>query len=57
MRDTTVLEEGVQKIFPAVKVPEQCSLVLLVVVSLREGKALGSEDSKGIEQTCPTRRP
>jgi hypothetical protein len=31
------------KIFPSLKVPRQCSLVLLMVqVRLREGKALGS---------------
>jgi hypothetical protein len=34
------------KHFPALKVPRQCPLVLLVVVRLIEGRALGSEKGK-----------
>jgi hypothetical protein len=37
-----------QKMFPALKVPRQCPLFLLVEVHLREGKALGSEKVKGL---------
>jgi hypothetical protein len=35
--------------FPALKVPRQWSLVLLVEVCLREGKVFGSEKVKGLE--------
>jgi hypothetical protein len=42
--DTTF--NGRQKHFPALKVPMQCLLVLLVHIRLREGKALGSEKVK-----------
>jgi hypothetical protein len=37
---------GIQKYFPALKVPRQCPLFLLVEICLREGKALESE--KGV---------
>jgi hypothetical protein len=33
---------------PTLKVPRQCSLVRLVEVHLRNGKALGSEEGKGL---------
>jgi hypothetical protein len=39
---------GGEKIYPALKVPSQCPLVLLVEASLREGKALGNGEGKGI---------
>jgi hypothetical protein len=35
---------------PALKVPSQCPFVLLVEVRLTEGKALGSEESKGFRK-------
>jgi hypothetical protein len=31
------------------KVPRQCLLVLLVEICLKEGKALGSEEGKGLK--------
>jgi hypothetical protein len=37
---------GGRKICPALKVPTLCPIFLLVEVSLREGKALGSEKCK-----------
>jgi hypothetical protein len=41
---------GGKKIFcPVLKVPRYCPLVLLVAVSLREGKALGSKKGKELE--------
>jgi hypothetical protein len=44
VRDTTVGGGGARNYFsPVLKVPRQCSLVLLVEVCLREGGALGSE--------------
>jgi hypothetical protein len=36
-------------IFPALKFPRQCPLILLVTVRLIEGKALGSERGTGLE--------
>jgi hypothetical protein len=44
VNDTTF--KGGQKHFPALKVPRQCPLALLVEVCLRESKALGSEKVK-----------
>jgi hypothetical protein len=35
--------KGGQKNFPVLKVPKQCRVLLLVVVCLRECKALGNE--------------
>jgi hypothetical protein len=41
---------GREKRFPALKVPRQCPLGLLVEVRLREGKALGSEEGKRLRK-------
>jgi hypothetical protein len=38
---------GGARYFPAWKIPRQCPPGLLVVISLREGKPLGSEKVKG----------
>jgi hypothetical protein len=44
--------KGGQKTVLALKVPRQCSLVLLVEVHLKEGKALGNEGGTGIGSGC-----
>jgi hypothetical protein len=36
------------EMFPGLKFPRQCPLVLLIKVGLREGKAFGSEKGKGV---------
>jgi hypothetical protein len=41
---------GREKRSPALKVPRQCPLVLLVEVRLGEGKALGSEEGKRLRK-------
>jgi hypothetical protein len=45
IRNDTFGEGG--ELFPALKVPRQCPLVLPVAVRSRVGKALGSVEGKG----------